>query len=102
MSRGVALARPGIFPEFPPAALTWFFVCSYFPAMSESRFKVSAWTPDGNHAEEELGEFANLVVATECWHVFVGYYAKRRMTLRQGARVIREHNPANGQAPNPQ
>jgi hypothetical protein len=32
--------------------------------MSESRFKVSAWTPDGNHVEEELGEFANLVVAT--------------------------------------
>jgi hypothetical protein len=59
--------------------------------MSKSRFKVSAWPPDGNHVEEELGEFANLVVATECWHVFVGYYANRRMTLRHGARVIREH-----------
>jgi hypothetical protein len=61
----------------------------------------SAWTPDGNHVEEELGEFANLVVATESWHVFVGYYAKRRMTLRHGARVIRERIPANAGAPNP-
>jgi hypothetical protein len=68
--------------------------------MSESRFKVSAWTPDGNHVEEELGEFANLVVATG--HVFVGYYANRRMTLRHGARVIREHVPANEEAANPQ
>jgi hypothetical protein len=67
--------------------------------MSQFRFKVSAWTPDGNHVEEELGEFANLVVATECWHVFVGYYARSRMTLRHGARVIREHTPANGEAP---
>jgi hypothetical protein len=56
----------------------------------------SAWTPDGNHVEEELGEFANLVVATESWQMFVGYYAKLRMTLRQGARLIREHIPATG------
>jgi hypothetical protein len=33
-----------------------------------------------------------------CWLVFVGYYANRRMTLRHGARVIREHVPANGEA----
>jgi hypothetical protein len=36
--------------------------------MSQLPFKISAWTPDGNHVEEELGEFANLVVATESWH----------------------------------
>jgi hypothetical protein len=83
------------------AGLTSFPFRSYLLAMSQSRFKVSAWTPDGNHVEEELGEFANLVVATESWHVFVGYYAKRRMTLRQGARVIREHIPAIGVAPTP-
>jgi hypothetical protein len=69
--------------------------------MSQLLFKISAWTPDGNHVEEELGELANLVVATESWHVFVGYYAKRRMTLRHGARVIRERIPANAGAPNP-
>jgi hypothetical protein len=79
--------------------LTSFPIRSYFLDMSQFRFKVSAWTPDGNHVEEELGEFANLVVATECWHVFVGYYARSRMTLRHGARVIREHTPANGEAP---
>jgi hypothetical protein len=56
--------------------------------MSQLPFKISAWTPDGNHVEEELGEFANLVVATESWHAFVGYYAKRRMTLRHGARSV--------------
>jgi hypothetical protein len=75
-----------------------FSFCSYLRDMSQFPFKVGAWTPDGTHVEEELGEFANLVVATESWHVFVGYYAKRRMTLRQGARVIREHIPATGLA----
>ena len=70
--------------------------------MSQLAFKISAWTPDGNHVEEELGEFANLVVATECWHVFVGYYSNRHMTLRHGARVIRKHIPANGEAARPQ
>jgi hypothetical protein len=68
--------------------------------MSQLPFKISAWTPDGNHVEEELSEFANLVVATECWHVFVGHYARSRMTVRHGARVIREHVPANAEAPN--
>jgi hypothetical protein len=86
----------------PEASLTLFSFCSCLRGMSQSPFKISVWTPDGNHVEEELGEFANLVVATESWHVFVGYYANRRMTLRQGARVIREHIPATGQAPNPQ
>jgi len=33
--------------------------------MSQLPFKISAWTPEGNHVEEELGELANLVVATE-------------------------------------
>jgi hypothetical protein len=88
--------------ESQTASLTLFSVCSHLSRMSQLPFKISAWTPDGNHVEEELGDFANLVVATESWHVFVGYYAKRRMTLRQGARVIREHVPAIGQAPNPQ
>jgi hypothetical protein len=76
--------------------------CSNLQGMSQLPFKISAWTPDGNHVDEELAEFANLVVATESWHVFVGYYAKRRLTLRHGARVIRKHEPAIGQAPNPQ
>jgi hypothetical protein len=71
--------------------------------MSQLPFKISTWTPDGgDHVEEELGEFANHVVATESWHVFVGYYAKRRLTLRHGARLIREHTPASGEAPAPQ
>jgi hypothetical protein len=70
--------------------------------MSQLPFKVSASTLDGDHVEEELGEFTNLVVATESWHVFVGYYSNRRLTLRHGARVIRKHIPATGEATNPQ
>jgi hypothetical protein len=71
---------PGIFRR----SLDFVLYLFLFVDMSQFPFKVSAWTPDGNHVEEELGEFANLVVATESWHVFVGCYAKRRMTLRQG------------------
>jgi hypothetical protein len=69
--------------------------------MSQFPFKVGAWTPDGTHVEEELGEFANLVVATESWHVFVGYYAKRRMTLRQGVSTSLQPDWRNGKTGRP-
>jgi hypothetical protein len=45
--------------------------------------------PNGDHVEEELGEFANLLVATNNWPVFLKHHAQRRITLRHGARVIR-------------
>jgi hypothetical protein len=43
--------------------------------------------------EEELAAFGNQIVATRCWDAFLRYYAKRRLTLRHGARVLREYVP---------
>jgi hypothetical protein len=62
----------------------------------EHPFKIHAWDPAGNHAEEELAAFGNQIVATRCWDAFTRYYAKRRLTLRHGARVLREHVPPPG------
>jgi hypothetical protein len=58
-----------VFPPGIPGGGLDFVPCLFLSsAMSQLPFKISAWTPDGNHVEEELGEFANLVVATESWH----------------------------------
>jgi hypothetical protein len=54
---------------------------------------------DGKHVEEELAAFANQIVANRCWHQFVRYYANRRLTLRNGARVIREYLPRGSRWP---
>jgi hypothetical protein len=56
-------------------------------------FQVHAWSLDGNHVEEELASLANQIVANRCRHQFVRYYAKRRLTLRNAAQVIREYHP---------
>jgi hypothetical protein len=56
-------------------------------------FKIHAWSSDGNRIEEELAAFGNQIVAARCFDVCVRYYAKRRLTLRHGARVLREHVP---------
>ncbi len=57
-------------------------------------FKIHAWDADGNRMEEELAAFAKQIVADRSWPQFVRYYAKRRLTLRHGARVLREYSPA--------
>jgi hypothetical protein len=59
----------------------------------EHPFKVHAWSQDGNRIEEEVAAFGNQIVAVRCWDAFVRYYAKRRLTLRHGARVLREYVP---------
>jgi hypothetical protein len=61
--------------------------------MSQHRFEVGAWTPNGDHVEGDLGEFANLLVATNSWPVFLKHYAKRRLisATAQGRRVGDSH-----------
>ena len=59
-------------------------------------FKIYAWDGAGNRIEEELAAFDNQIVAARCFDLCVRYYAKRRLTLRHGARVLREHVPPDG------
>jgi hypothetical protein len=56
-------------------------------------FKVHAWDDAGARVEEELAAFGNQIVASRCFDVCVRYYAKRRLTLRHGARVLKEYVP---------
>jgi hypothetical protein len=54
-------------------------------------FKIHGWDTFGNRMEGELAAFANQIVASRCFDQFVRYYRSRRLILRHGARVLREH-----------
>lgn len=58
------------------------------------RFRIDEWRDDGGGITEVLGALANFFVAEAAYEKVIELRPHRNITLRQGARVLREHNPA--------
>lgn len=60
----------------------------------ELRFRIDEWHHDWRGITEVLGALANFDVAVSAFDKVVELRPHRNLTLRQGARVLREHSPA--------